>query len=96
MSEPKVLAPANSFDYPAGTPLPDTALSLIHAADVAFLSTRHTGLGDGDQSKVAVNIRGGRRGFIQVYWDKDRVDENGMSMSQGRTCVVLPDYSGNR
>lgn len=95
-SESSVVSPLASEDWPAGLPLPEYALDIIRAADIAFLATRHTGSGNDDISKVAVNIRGGRRGYIRTYWDENRVDDSGMLSAKGRTCVVLPDWSGNR
>ncbi|KAK0556427.1 hypothetical protein OC846_001124 [Tilletia horrida] len=95
---------ASDFLLAKGKPLPQSALDVIAQADIVFLGTRHTPKGrsdpaleghsdallmyrsSGDDARLGCNHRGGKPGFIRSYFDEDR----------GRTCVVLPDYSGNR
>ncbi|CAD6890305.1 unnamed protein product [Tilletia caries] len=94
----------DAFEFLASKALPPSALEIIQQADVVFLGTRHTPrprsdpafanqsealLGyrsDGDDARLCCNHRGGRPGFLRTYFDEEK----------GQTCIVLPDYSGNR
>ncbi|KDN41971.1 hypothetical protein K437DRAFT_258055 [Tilletiaria anomala UBC 951] len=85
---PKVLASAYP-SAPTGTPLPDVALDIVASADHVYLATRHTGnpsVYPQDESRLGMNHRGGRKGFLRHYFDHE----------QGKSCLVLPDFSGNR
>ena len=72
-----------------GGALPAEVLSIVAGADVLFLSTKHTGAPDAypaDPPRAGNNIRGGPPGFLRSYWDDEAA----------ATCIVLPDWSGNR
>lgn len=69
--------------------LPEEILSIIAAADTIFLATKHAGEPQAypaDPSHLGNNIRGGPSGFLRTYWDEEA----------NSTCIVLPDWSGNR
>ena len=66
-----------------GAVLDAHALALVERASTAFLATRHSAARPGE-SEMGLNHRGGRPGFIRAY------------AADGGTCLVLPDYSGNR
>ena len=72
-----------------GQPLPDMALEVVSKADLIYLATRHTGdlsAYPPDRSLMGMNNRGGRRGFVRHFYDEEK------EMS----CLVIPDFSGNR
>ncbi|KAK0540703.1 hypothetical protein OC835_000520 [Tilletia horrida] len=95
---------ASNFTMPKGIALPQSALDVVEQADIVFLGSRHTPKArsdpsvanqsdalwgyrpEGDQARLGCNHRGGRPGFVRTYFDEEK----------GRTCIVLPDYSGNR
>ena len=69
-----------------GAELDPHSLALLSRASTIFLASRlasapPTGSG---RDRVGVNHRGGRPGFVRAYSEG------------GQTCLVLPDYSGNR
>lgn len=66
--------------------LPDDVIAFIHAADTAFLSTSYVAAQEDEDtypSRVGVNHRGGRPGFVRVR------------PSDGKT-LVLPNYAGEK
>ncbi|KAG1810559.1 uncharacterized protein BJ212DRAFT_1448631 [Suillus subaureus] len=74
------------FSLGDGERLPDDVIAFIHAADTAFLSTSYVAAQEDENiypSRVGVNHRGGRPGFVRVR------------PSDGKT-LVLPNYAGNR
>lgn len=74
------------FDLEDRERLPDDVIAFIHAADTAFLSTSYVAAQEDENtylSRVGVNHRGGRPGFVRVR------------PSDGKT-LVLPNYAGNR
>jgi len=83
---------SSDLHMPQGTSLPKNILDLIESSDFVYLGTRHTASeeeywdGTKDVDRVACNHRGGSPGFVRTFFDE----------SKGRTCLVLPDYSGNR
>lgn len=72
-----------------GSHLPPEVLQIISSADMLFLASKHSGDKDGypvDPSRLGNNIRGGPPGFLRTFFDEEA----------GSTCIVLPDWSGNR
>lgn len=66
-------------------------MEIIDQADFVWLGTRHSAskelsCGQEDHDSLGCNHRGGSAGFVRTFFDEEK----------GRTCVVLPDFSGNR
>ena len=57
---------------------------IIDQASTIFLSTRHTSNVSDNTSDLGLNHRGGPPGFVRTYEE------------DGKTFIVIPDYSGNR
>ena len=74
----------NYFDETAPL-LNDLCKSIIAQASTSFIATRHvTSENDTSARDMGLNHRGGNPGFIRTY------NEN------GKSYLVIPDYSGNR
>lgn len=72
-----------------GSHLPAEVVSILSSADALFLATKHSGDADAypaDPPRAGNNIRGGPSGFLRIFWDDEKQ----------KTCIVLPDWSGNR
>ena len=65
-------------------PLTKECREIIHRASTIFLATRHTSKVSDNTSDLGLNHRGGAPGFVRTY------EEN------GKTFIVIPDFSGNR
>lgn len=80
----------SSLSLAPGEPLPKPALLHIAACDLVYLSTRYISHKSPSLSRVGLNHRGGRPGFVRAAFDPEAYG------GKGATAIYLPDYSGNR
>ncbi|EST06499.1 Riboflavin synthase-like beta-barrel [Kalmanozyma brasiliensis GHG001] len=74
-----------SLEINLGEGLPKETLEHVAQADAVFLATRYTSpVQTIFKSRLGINIRGGKPGFVRI------------TTEEGRTVAYLPDYSGNR
>lgn len=72
-----------------GSHLPAELMSILASADALFLATKHSGDATAypaDPPRAGNNIRGGPPGFLRIFCDEEKQN----------TCIILPDWSGNR